>query len=151
MEGQTRSSFSLDWRWVVAAYAYLVLFHMLPTYLLSGLATITFFNSPASSGWGFKEADVATLWLLAGIAVVAFVVGLRSKGFTILEPAVAGVLYAITTTLGFRTFATANVRGRVVLVAVFWLLIVVILSVASAWIGEAVQRRNVGRRQIRQP
>jgi hypothetical protein len=142
MDGQAKSPLSVDWRWIVAAYCYLVLFHLLPTYLMGGLMIFPRFPG-GGGGSGLKPSDLATIWLLGGIAVVSFIVGWRSKGFTILEPAVAGMLYAITTTLGFHELVTAHVRDRVALAAVFWLLIVMILSVASAWMGEAVQQRKL--------
>ena len=149
MDGQAKSSLSVDWRWIVAAYCYLVLFHLLPTYLMGGLTI--FPRLPGGDGGsGLKPSDLATIWLLGGIAIVSFIVGWRSKGFTILEPALAGILYAITTTLGFRELVTAHVRDRAALAAVFWLLIVMILSVASAWIGEVVQERRLKRAEVSQ-
>jgi hypothetical protein len=149
MDAQAKSSLSVDWRWIVAAYCYLVLFHLLPTSLLGGLTIFPRFPG-GGGGLGLQPSDLASVWLLGGIAVVSFIVGLRSKGFTIVEPAVAGMLYAITTTLGFHEIASTHVRYRPVLAAVFWLLIVVILSVASAWMGEVVQQRRLKRVELSQ-
>ena len=143
MDGQTKGFFSLDWRWVVAGYCYLILFHLLPTYLLggsSGFFLIPHLPGEGGIGSGLGSLDFGMIWLLGGVAVVAFVVGWKSTGFTILEPALSGALYALTTALAFHQFASARVRDREVLAVVFWMLIVVILSVASAWMGEAVQQ-----------
>lgn len=146
MDGQTKTSFSLDWRWIVAGYCYLILFHLLPTYLLGGSSTFLVrphLHGDGGIGSGLQPWDIGTIWLLGGVAVVAFVVGWKSRGFTILEPAVSGALYALTTALAFHQLATPRVRERAVLAIVFWLLIVVILSAASAWIGEVVQQRKL--------
>lgn len=131
-------TFKVDWRWVLAGYCYLVLFHLLPTVMLGSFA---FPVSPIGGVGSIKAANVATVWLLLGVAVVAFVIGYRSRGFTILEPAVSGVLYAFTTAAGFHGLLSSNVREEVPMAIVFWVLIVIILTVASAWIGEIVQRR----------
>jgi hypothetical protein len=128
-----------SWRWIVATYCYLVLFHLLPTFLMGGLI-LPHLSTPGGSR--VHAIDPASVWLILGVAVVAFVVGYRSKGFTIIEPAIAGVLYAFTTAAGFRHVFTVNVHDRAALAALFWLLIVVILTVASAWVGEVVQQRR---------
>jgi hypothetical protein len=150
MDGQAKGSFSLDWRWIVAGYCYLILFHLLPTYLMGGFST--FFVSPlfpsgGGIGSGWEPSDVVAIWLLGGVAIVAFVVGWKSRGFTILEPALSGALYALTTALAFHELASARVRDRAVLAIVFWVLIVGILSAASAWMGEAVQQRTLRNKQ----
>ena len=149
MDGQPKSSLSIDWRWIVAAYCYLVLFHLLPTSLMGGLMIFPRFPG-GGGGSGLNPSDLATIWLLGGIAVVSFIVGWRSKGFTIVEPVVAGMLYAITTTLGFHELVRVHVRDRVALAAVFWLLIVMILSAVSAWMGEAVQQKRLKRAELSQ-
>jgi hypothetical protein len=150
MDGQTKGSFSLDWRWIVAGYCYLILFHLLPTYLIggsSGFFLVLHLPGEGGIGSSLEPLDVGMIWLLAGIAIVAFVVGWKSRGFTILEPALSGALYALTTALAFHELASARVRDRAVLAIVFWVLIVVILSAASAWMGEAVQQRMLSKKQ----
>ncbi|MCX6135104.1 MAG: hypothetical protein NTU47_14925 [Ignavibacteriales bacterium] len=143
MGGQTRSLFSLDWRWIVAGYCYLILFHLLPTYLMGGSSAFLVrphLPGDEGAGSGLQPWDMGIIWLLAGVLVVAFVVGWKSRGFTILEPAVSGALYALTTALAFHQLATPRIRERAVLAITFLVLIVIILSVASAWVGETVQR-----------
>lgn len=146
MDGQAKRSFSLDWRWIVAGYCYLILFHLLPTYLMGGFSG--FFLRPhlpgdGGIGTGLQLLDFGTIWLLGGVAIVAFVVGLKSRGFTVLEPALSGALYALTTALAFHELASPRVRDRAVLAVAFWLLIIIILSAASAWMGEAVQQMRM--------
>jgi hypothetical protein len=145
MDGQTKKTFSFDWRWVVAAYCYLVLFHLFPACLMNGF-TIRF--AWFSHGGGLDESALAIVWLLGGVGVVAFVVGWRSKGITIFEPIVAGALYGITMAVGFQRLVSSYVRERRVLGVVFWLLMIVIVSASCAWIGEAYQRRQEARRKI---
>lgn len=141
MDTPTKRTFTLqfEWRWIVAGYCYLVLFHLFPTFMLGGLV---FPRLPGFEGATLRSLDLATVWLFLGLAVVSFVVGYRSRGFTIFEPAVAGILYAFTTAAGFQEAFTSNVRDRLALAVLFWLLIVVILTIASAWLGEMVQRRR---------
>jgi hypothetical protein len=150
MNGQTKSSFSLDWRWIVAGYCYLILFHLLPTYLLggfSGFLVVPHLPGEGGIGSGLEPLDIGAIWLLGGVAVVAFVVGWKSKGFTVLEPAVSGALYAVTAALAFHRLASVRVRDREALAMVFWILIVIILSAASAWIGEAMQQRKLRKKE----
>ncbi len=149
MEEQARVSFSVDWRWIVAGYCYLVLFHLFPTYLLGGITMTVGMRFPSFAiGSDLDPSDLVMVWLLAGVAIVAFVVGLRSKGFTILEPAAAAMLYAMTITLAFHRILSARVHGRPVLALLFWWLIVIILSVASAWVGEIVQRSRMAKEAV---
>ncbi|OGU30991.1 MAG: hypothetical protein A2X67_08445 [Ignavibacteria bacterium GWA2_55_11] len=138
MDSQTPKWFSLDWKWIVAGYCYLVLFHLLPTFLMGALSVTPILPYHRV---GVQTLDLAAIWLLGGISVVAFFVGRRSPGITIAEPVIAGVIYALTTALGFRQLASSNVRGREVLAVIFWTLIVIILSAAGAWLGEMAQRR----------
>jgi hypothetical protein len=140
MDEHTKSSFSFDWRWVVAGYCYLVLFHMLPTYLMGSSLVLPRF--PGEEGAGFRSVDFGTLWLMAGVVVVAFVVGWKSKGQTLLEPMLSGALYALTSSIAFRHMASTRVHGKETLAFVFWLLTAVILSAVGAWLGEALQRRK---------
>jgi hypothetical protein len=139
--GMRTIRWEFDWRWIVAGYCYLVLFHLLPTYLLGGyIHPIS--PGPESLSNYYRGTDPATFWMLFGVVVVSFVVAYRSRGFTVFEPAVAGVLYAFTTAAGFREIFSSNVHGREALVALFWLLIVVILTTTSAWMGEIFQARK---------
>ena len=142
MDGHTEMKFTLDWRWVVAAYSYLVLFHLFPTYLMNGF-TIRF--SFMQSSGGFNESTLAAAWLMGGVGVVAFVVGWRSKGVTILEPLAAGTLYGITIAVGYHTVVSSYAHEKPVLTAIFWILIIAIVSASCAWIGEAYQRRQEAR------
>lgn len=148
MDEQTKNSFSLDWRWIVAGYCYLVMFHLLPTYLMSGLTGVIVGPhalGAISGGSALNPSDVMMIWLLGGVAVVAFVVGWKSRGFTIIEPAISGALYAVTSALAFHELASVRVRDRATLAIVFWLLIVVILCTASAWVGEELKKRRVAK------
>ena len=147
MDGQARASFSLDWRWIVAGYCYLILFHLLPTYLMAGTSVFVVRPVIGEGGTGLHAEAFAVqmVWLLGGVAAVAFVVGWKSKGFTILEPALSGALYALTTGFAFHRLASVRVHDREALAVVLWILIVIILSSTSAWLGEMVQQRKSGK------
>lgn len=136
---EQRFAWHIDWRWVFASYCYLVLFHLLPTFLLGGfsMGAFTFQVTVRVS-----QMNLASVWLFPGLAVVAFVVGYRSRGVTIIEPALAGVAYAITTSLGFAYLWTPVVRNQLTVSTIFWLLVVVIITSVAAWMGEKAQERR---------
>ncbi len=141
MDGQTTTKIPIDWQWVVAGYCYLVLFHLFPTYLMNGFSIrYAFFPEEAL----LKESALAMIWLMGGVGVVAFVVGWKSRGITIIEPLVAGVLYGLTMAVGYHSLVSSYSGGVVLqmLVSIFWLLMIAILSAGCAWIGEAYQKRQ---------
>ncbi len=148
MDEQRKFSFSIDWRWVVAGYCYLVLFHLFPTYLMNGFSVRHLFIPPEGT---INEASLATIWLMGGVGVVAFIVGWKSRGMTILEPAFSGTLYGITMAAGYRTLITSFVHDRPLLTLIFWILMVMITSATCAWIGEAVQSRQLAKARAVQP
>ncbi len=149
MDGQTTKKIPIDWQWVVAGYCYLVLFHLFPTYLMNGFS-IRFAFQPEEVV--LKESTLAMVWMMGGVGVVAFVVGWRSRGITIIEPLVAGVLYGLTMAVGYHSLVSTYFHGGVVLqmlVSVFWLLMIAMLSAGCAWIGEAYQKREEARVRAR--
>ncbi len=124
-----RIRYKPDLRWVIVSYCWLVLFHMFPTFLIGGLR-------PFQAG----ASDPATIvWMLFGLVLVSMFIGYRSRGFTVLEPAVAGFAYAITMSLGFDRFIATTVPSEKTLAIVFWALLSFVLCVVSSWIGELVQ------------
>ena len=133
----TRLRYAPDWRWVLVSYCWLVLFHMFPTFLLGGLRAFR------STG-----ADPTPLvWFLFGLVLVSMVIGYRSKGFTVLEPAIAGFFYALTVSVGFDRFIGTLVPSDKPLAIAFWALLSFVLCVVGSWIGELIQDWGQRRRE----
>ena len=77
---------SLNWQWLVVTYCFLVLFHLLPSFIVSGpeLLHVQHLYLPLY------------LWTGIGIVVVSAYVGYRSRGFALGEAGIAAMLYAAT-------------------------------------------------------
>jgi len=84
--GVRRSFITFEWRWLLLAYCYLVLFHFFPSYFLFGLRRL-----PTSGTVG-----PFSLWIGIGAAIVSSFVAYRSKAFTLFEPVIATFLYLLT-------------------------------------------------------
>jgi hypothetical protein len=84
--GERRSFITFEWRWLLLAYCYLVLFHFFPSYFLFGLRRL-----PTSGTVG-----PFSLWIGIGAALVSGFVAYRSKAFTLFEPVIATFLYLLT-------------------------------------------------------
>ena len=82
----------INWKWVGIGYCFFVVFHLLPSYIINGF----YFNMEDLAGRG--------IWLFFGLAIIAFYIGYRSRGVTILEPAISALFYDITLLLEFRSF-----------------------------------------------
>ncbi len=77
---------SISWRWLVVTYCFLVLFHLLPSSLVSGLSLFR-----------LQALIVPILaWLGIGIVTVCAYVGFRSAGITLGEAGIASMLYVAT-------------------------------------------------------
>ncbi len=121
----------IDWKWVGVGYCFFVVFHLLPTYIANGFALQT------------NELDRG-IWLFVGLAIIAFYIGYKSKGITIVEPAISAVLYDLTLLLEFRDFwgrSASHAPGTLLL----WGMLTLVLAVASAWLGEKYQARKKAR------
>jgi len=118
-----------DWRWIIASYSYLVLFHLLPTFLLGGIQGM--------SGRGGEI--IAVVWLFFGMLLISIIIGYRSTGFTVLEPAIAGFLYSLTMSMGFDKILATNVVASKGLAILFWAMLSFLICVVGAWMGELIQ------------
>ena len=121
----------IDWKWVGIGYCFFVVFHLLPSYVISG------FN---------MQMDIAAqgLWLFIGLAVIAFYIGYRSRGVTILEPAISAFLYDITLLLEFHNFWGRAVSHSYGIIYV-WGILTLVLTICSAWLGEVFQARKLAK------
>ena len=126
---------NLDWKWVWVGVCMFIVFHLLPVHILRhGLLPPGIFQGWALAIWGF-----------GGIAIVGFVVGYLSRGYTVWEPGLSGVMYVLVILLVSRFAggvipekATAHVGFlAIILGAVF------VLGVGGALIGELGQARKL--------
>jgi hypothetical protein len=83
---ETKEIFQLrpiDWKWLVVSFCFLVLFHLFVSFLATGFL---FAND---------EPLIFLTWLMVGVGVICAVIGFQSKGITVLEPALASIIYAL--------------------------------------------------------
>jgi hypothetical protein len=118
----------IDWKWVGIGYCFFVVFHLLPSYIINGLSMDT-------------DAGAQGVWLFIGLAIIAFYIGYKSRGVTILEPAISALFYDMTLLLEFR-----NLWGRTVShswgTIYVWGILTLVLAICSAWLGELFQARK---------
>lgn len=118
----------IDWKWVGIGYCFFVVFHLLPSYLIMGFPFDRDF-----AGFG--------IWLFVGLAIIAFYIGYRSRGITILEPTISAILYDITLLLEFNKFWGRSVSHSWGTIYV-WGILTLTLGISCAWLGEIVQSRK---------
>jgi hypothetical protein len=121
----------INWKWVGVGYCLFVVYHLLPSYVLLGFAR---FGMLGEAGKG--------IWLFIGFAVIAFYIGYRSRGITILEPAISSVLYVVTLTLLFEKFWGRSFSMRSAGVIYVWIVGAGVIAFVSAWVGELWQSRK---------
>jgi hypothetical protein len=122
---------TIDWPWVGVGYCFLVVFHLLPSYLLLGMGT-----------FGEHAELFKGIWLFLGLAIVSFYIGYRSWGVTIIEPAISALLYTITLALLLGNFSGRSFSLRSAGFLYVWLVAILVVATLSAWIGERVQSRR---------
>lgn len=76
----------VSFKWMIASYCFLVLFHLVPMYLIV---------SPRLAFRGWQLSEIAAL-VGIGIVGVSVYVALRSQKARILEPAIAAAVYCLT-------------------------------------------------------
>lgn len=122
----------IDWRWVGIGYCFFVVFHLLPSYLL-------FFVSPLLAG---RDMTAKGGWLFLGLALVGCFIGYRSKGVTILEPALSSLAYLLTLSLLFEQFWGRSINTNTVGLMIAWAAVGFVIAFVSAWVGEIIQARR---------
>ncbi len=129
-----------DWKWLGVSYCFFVVYHLLPIYLLTGFA----------SG-GIGRSWASGLWLVIGLFLIGVYIGRRSRGVTILEPAIGAALYAITLFLAFQRFWPRTFAVKSVAIAFAWLGSAFVVACAGAWLGEFLQMRKESKANQAQP
>ncbi|HTY38806.1 MAG TPA: hypothetical protein VMH23_16925, partial [Bacteroidota bacterium] len=119
-----------DWRWFIASYCFLILFHLLPSFLVTG------------SKSAFIEPFSFLSWLGGGSLIVCAVIGIWSKGVTILEPGLATVLYAFTIVGGLKPQWLFGRDFRATAWQIVLLLAMFVIGCIGAAFGEWLQHRK---------
>jgi len=122
----------IDWQWVGIGYCFFIVYHLLPSYLILGL-----------SRNGLTGEMAKGIWLFAGLGVIGAYIGYRSRGITILEPAISALLYMATLTLLFDQFWGRSFGPRSVGLIYYWIAGGFLIAFVSAWVGELVQARRL--------
>ena len=117
-------TFPPDWTWVTVGFCYYVLIHLLPMSILNWMSGNNNFFQMLSSAWAF-----------GGLAVVAFIIGFKSKNIAVLEAIIASLLYALTLNVAMANMWTESLT----LTGPLWLILAFVTSAISATIGEIVQ------------
>lgn len=121
----------IDWKWVGVGYCFFVVYHLLPSYLLLGLAR-----------FGMATETAKGVWLFIGLALIACYIGYRSRGVTILEPSISALLYTATLTLLFDRFWGRSFGIRSAWLIYVWVVGGFGIAFVSAWIGELLQAKK---------
>ncbi|MGB2869117.1 MAG: hypothetical protein WBD36_11745 [Bacteroidota bacterium] len=124
-QGTIKPLQKIDWRWVGVGYCFFVVFHLLPSYLLASFSRV-----------GLEDKGT---WLVTGLAFIAFYVGYRSRGITILEPAISALFYILTLALLFERFWGRSLSWHSAGIVGIWAVSAMVIALVSAWVGELVQ------------
>ena len=131
-----RKKFTFDIRWVGLGFCLFVVMHLLPAYFI-------YYLRIASSA----AVIVYTVWLFAGIAFVAFYIGYKSRGVTIVEAGIAGALYSFVLLAAVHSSWEAPIE----MANALWFYSILVISTLGAYVGELVQslgkkaKRGAGR------
>ena len=119
-----KKKFTFDVRWVGFGFCFFVTMHLLPAYLMYQLR----FISPALS-------IIYDIWIFGGTALVAFLIGYISRGVTIVEASIAGVLYSIVLLAAAHQMWDAPIKMSTSI----WIYAIFAITTFSAIFGEAIQ------------
>ena len=128
MEQESATKLSIDWKWVGLGYCFFVVFHLLPAYTLLQFSFL-----------GKVSNALRTLWLLVGLLVIGVYIGYRSRGFTVVEPAISAVLYVATLFFKAEDFVGMRVSSRSFALMLIAGGVAFLLALIGAWIGEMLQ------------
>ncbi|MCK9410054.1 MAG: hypothetical protein WCX28_08220 [Bacteriovoracaceae bacterium] len=117
-------TFPPDWKWITVGFCYFVLGHLFPISLMNLL----------SSGGGLFYA-ITGAWSFGGLAVVAFIIGYRSKNIAVVEAVIASILYTLVMNVAVMKMWT----GTFQLSGFRWMVMILAISIISATIGEVIQ------------
>jgi hypothetical protein len=137
-DNQRINVMQLNWRWLVVTYCFLVLFHLMPSLLMSSLWQV-FFG---------KGIWVFSIWAWGGMALVGAYVAYRATSMTIIGSGVASILYMATVipTMSDLKYIPAS-GARYVGLVVALHLIAFLFGCLGGAIGEWFKWQNGRRKQ----
>ena len=119
------------WDWVIVGYCLFVIFHLFPSFFLLGIVRF---------GMPIKLSE--TVWFVLGLAVISMFIGYRSRGVTIIEPAISSLFYCLTLVFEFVKLPFSHIGLRAGGNIYLWFSGVLAVSVFFALLGEILQRRK---------
>ena len=131
---------SFNWQWLVVTYCFLVIFHLLPSFIVTGKSLLR-----------YQELFIPLyLWSSVGIIAVCAYVGYRAKGIVLGEAGIAGMLYATTLYAVLPYDWPPNLLFRVLLT--FWLapllLLIFLLGFGGAAFGKWLQLQKQNKQTV---
>jgi hypothetical protein len=121
---------SIDWRWFIVSYCFLVLFHLAPSFLMGG------------SKNSFVDPFTFLLWIGIGTPIICAIIAWWSRGITILEPGLAVALYTFTLLGTLKPYWLFGRGYRSVAEQVLLLLSMFVVGCLGAAFGEWLQMRK---------
>ncbi|MDP3685088.1 MAG: hypothetical protein Q8S01_14265 [Ignavibacteria bacterium] len=117
----------IDWRWVGAGFCLLVIYHLLPSILISGFLVHGYLSL-----FG---------WMFIGIIILSFYFGYKSSGVTIIEPGIAAVLYSLLFIYSSKgmLYKTMDWNASPLLFYLLFFGVSFVFATLSAWFGERFQ------------
>jgi len=120
-------TFPPDWTWISVGFCYFVIGHLFPISIMNWMSRSFSFFQTLSSAWAF-----------GGLAVIAFIIGLKSKNIAVLEAIIACLLYTLVMNVAMANMWTGSLR----LTGLLWMIVAFVTSTISVTIGEIVQSVN---------
>jgi hypothetical protein len=120
-----------NWRWIVTAYCFFILFHLLPFFLLSNLY-ILFIGSK------FWAKPVFTVIVLMFTSTY---LSYRSRSVLFLEPAITAILYIFTLHLLFPSYLAVPIYLQNMYFMIECSIFVFIFAIIGAGIGFWFKRK----------
>ena len=124
-----------SWRWIVTAYCFFVLFHLILFFFLSDFSNLFFRNVYWS-----RVAIVVSF-----LAFISMYIGYRSLNLTIFEPGIAAVLYILTLKIFLPSYLSIPTHIQNIYFIIEYTILGFVFAFGGAGIGFLIKRK----RQIR--
>lgn len=117
-------TFPPDWTWISVGFCYFVIGHLFPISIMNWMSlTNGFFQS------------LTIVWTVGGLAVIAFIIGFKSKNVAVLEAIIACLVYTLIMNVAMAHMWTRSLR----LTGTLWMILAFVTSTISVTMGEIVQ------------
>ena len=134
MRMDQKQKIEINWQWVETGFCLFVIFHLLPTSLVTASFTTYDLNT-----------FTVSLWTFIALAPIGCFIGYRSAGVTILEPGLASLLYTVVLLFGLLKLQNAPLTPKTLVNSLLWMVAAFLVAVVSAWVGELIQTRKSGK------